>query len=266
MSKDFLKTIVENKKKKVFLAKQKTSEKFLCSKVEKALKKRKARSFYKSLKDKDETKINVIAEIKRASPSQGNIDINLDPIKLVKDYEKGGAKAISVLTDTDFFKGSCNDFKLAQKNTNLAMLRKDFIISEYQVYQSYLLKADAILLIAKILSKSELNNLFNLATKLDMDALVEINDEKDFAKAYDSGATLIGINNRNLTSFETNMNTSVSLVSLLDKGQIPIAASTISNKDDIKRNLDAGIFNFLIGESLVRSNNTVDFLRYLIAI
>jgi indole-3-glycerol phosphate synthase len=264
MGKDFLKIIVEHKKKELEFLKGKRPENLLA--LESQIK-REIRPFYETLKKPGKIKpgkINIIAEIKRASPSKGNICLNLDPGKMAKDYEKGGASAISVLTDETFFKGSVDDFSLVRKATHLPMLRKDFIISSYQVYESFILGADAILLIAKILSQELLQDLLTLTHELRMSALVEINSEKDFEKAADAGARLIGINNRNLNSFDTNISTATRLISLFNNDQIAVAASGISSKKDININCNAGIFNFLIGESLVRADNTVKFLKSLI--
>jgi indole-3-glycerol phosphate synthase len=263
MEKDFLKIIIEHKKREIEVLKKKRPETLLCLK---SREKREIRPFYENLKPNKTKpeKINIIAEIKRASPSKGDIRLNLDPGKLARDYEKGGASAISVLTDEKFFKGSLDDFTIARKETCLPMLRKDFIISSYQVYESFVLGADAILLIAKILTQEKLKILLALTHELKMSALVEINSKKDFQKAEYAGACLIGINNRNLNSFDTDITTATKLVSLFNRNQTAVAASGISGKDDIHKMCTAGIFNFLIGESLVKADNTVNFLKSLI--
>ncbi len=261
MGKDFLKIIVAHKKLEVERLKQKIPESVLRLKSES---KRNIRPFFDNLKQPGEKGINIIAEIKKASPSKGDICPDLNPEKVANDYEKGGAMALSVLTDENYFKGGFDDFIMAREHTTLPMLRKDFIISTYQVYESYLLGADAILLIARILTKQELKNLLALSRELKMNALVEINSEKDFENASFAGARLIGINNRNLSSFETNLGTATTLVESLDHDQIPVAASGISKKEDIIQNLKSGINNFLIGESLAKSDNTVSFLKSLI--
>jgi len=269
MGKDFLKIIVEHKKKELEVLKKKRPEALLRLKSQD---KREIRPFYENLKKPAEIKsgktkldkINIIAEIKRASPSKGNICLNLDPGKIARDYEKGGARAISVLTDEKFFKGSIDDFILARKATRLPLLRKDFIISAYQVYESFVSGADAILLITKILSQEKLKELLALTHELKMSALVEINSKKDFQKADDAGARLIGINNRNLNSFDTDITTAARLISLFSKDQTAVAASGISGKKDIHKMCNAGIFNFLIGESIVKADNPVTFLKSLI--
>ncbi|WP_457553097.1 indole-3-glycerol phosphate synthase TrpC [Desulfobacula sp.] len=264
MKKDFLKIMVDHKKKEVEFLKEKTPESILCIKSQN---KREIRPFYETLKKPDTikpAKINIIAEIKRASPSKGDICLNLDPEKMARVYEKGGACAISVLTDEKFFKGSIDDLTLARKATHLPMLRKDFIISTYQVYESYILGADAILLIVKILSQKQLNDLLVLTHELKMSALVEINCKEEFKRATDAGARIIGINNRNLNSFDTDMTTATRLIPLFNKDQIAVAASGISCKEDIHLMHILGIFNFLIGESLVRADNKISFLKSLV--
>ena len=259
MSKDFLSIIVDNKKKEV-----ETAEKIVSfEQIKKdALSRSEQRPFFKSLQAKDT--INVIAEIKRASPSKGDIAIDLDPSDLAKKYEEGGAACLSVLTDSKYFKGSFEDFKMARNASELPMLRKDFLVSPYQVYESAILGADAVLLIARILTSEQMKDLLNLSIDLGMDALVEIHSEKDLEIANHANAKLIGINNRNLSSFETDLGTATTLVELLSENQIPVAASGITKKEDITQNLKSGINNFLIGESLAKSDDTVNFLKSLI--
>jgi indole-3-glycerol phosphate synthase len=265
MKKDFLKIIIEEKKKEVLLSHTVLSESKLIKEVEN-YKDREIRPFFNALSQKREGKVNIIAEVKRASPSKGNIDMDLDPSILALEYENGGAAAISVLTDTKFFKGSYEDFTYARNVSSIPMLRKDFIITTYQVYESYMLGADAILLIAKVLPKEKLKELFQLSKSLGMDVLMEINNIEDLEKAMSTDAKLIGINNRNLNNFDTDTNTSIRLGQLLNKDQIAIAASGISGKKDIEKSLESGIYNFLIGESIVRSEDKVTFLKSLVNI
>jgi len=206
----------------------------------------------------------IIAEIKRASPSKGDIAPDLDPAVVARQYQEGGARCLSVLTDSKFFKGGFDDFRKARSASSLPMLRKDFLISEYQVYESAALGADAVLLIARILDPITMIRLMTLSTELGMDALVEIHNGKDLESANASGATLIGINNRNLASFETDLGTATKLSAALSDNQIPVAASGISTRADIEKNLEVGIHHFLIGESLVRSKNRELLLKELI--
>ena len=196
MEKTILKKIIEQKKIEISEQKKINSEQKIRESAEKSSDKK--RSFYNALKKTADSGISIIAEIKRASPSKGAIKINLNAANLAKAYQQGGAAAISVLTDSHFFKGSFDDFKTVKKNCLLPMLRKDFIISSYQIFQSAaLLKADAILLIAKILSKEQLKDYVSLAGQLGMSALVEVDSEKSINEAHFANAEIIGINNRN---------------------------------------------------------------------
>ena len=260
MAKDFLTQIVASKKQEVAAAQKRIPENRL---REKALAPNQRRPFFERLKQPGPSGLNIIAEIKRASPSKGPIRPDLDPALLAKQYEKGGAAALSVLTDKPFFQGSLEDLQKAGNATGLPVLRKDFLISSYQIYESAVSKADAVLLIARILSKEQVRDYLALCRELNLDALVEIHSEKDLAAATWAGAKLIGINNRNLSSFETDIQTATRLVSLLEPDQIPVAASGIRNRQDIETNQSFGIHNFLIGESLVRANNPEAFLKEL---
>jgi indole-3-glycerol phosphate synthase len=222
------------------------------------------RGFYRRLKAPGPGGVNIIAEVKRASPSKGDIRPDLDAAACAADYEQGGAAAISVLTDTPYFKGRLEDLKQARAAVGLPVLRKEFIVSEYQVYESRAAGADAILLIARILAPQELSRLLSLTHRLGMEALVEIHDDADYHAAHQAGAQLIGINNRNLATFDTDIRTAMHLADLLAPGEVPVAASGIGNRRDIVDNLEQGIYTFLIGESLVRSDDRVRFLKHLI--
>jgi indole-3-glycerol phosphate synthase len=208
--------------------------------------------------------VNVIAEVKRASPSKGDICIDLDAAACARQYEAGGAAAVSVLTDGPYFKGGMEDYVNVRRTVDLPVLRKEFIISDYQLYQSRAAGADAVLLIVRILSPSRLQDLIGLCAELGMDALVEIHSQQDYQAAHDAGARLIGINNRNLASFDTRLETAMGMAGLLAENETAVAASGISTREDIENNFKAGIFNFLIGESLVRAQDRVGFLKTLI--
>lgn len=222
------------------------------------------RGFYQRLKNPGPGGVNIIAEVKRASPSKGDIRIDLDAASCARQYEAGGAAAMSVLTDGPYFKGGMEDYVNVRQAVNLPVLRKEFIISDYQLYQSRAAGADAVLLIVRILSPSRLQDLFGLCTELGMDALVEIHCAEDYQAAHDAGARLIGINNRNLANFDTRIETALSMAGLLVENETAVAASGISTREDIENNLKAGIFNFLIGESLVRSEDRAGLLKTLI--
>ena len=260
MVKDILNKIVEDKKKEIIAAKQNIPEAFL---RKKALAPRNRRPFLKKLEQPGPFGINIIAEIKRASPSKGDIRADLDPAVYAEEYEKGGAAALSVLTDEPYFKGSQEDFKIARKATTLPVLRKDFLISSYQIFESAVMEADAVLFIVRILDQRQLKDYLSLCNELKMDALVEVHSEADIEKAGLAGARLIGINNRNLKSFETDIEIAIRMKSLLGSDQIAVAASGIRTRNDIDLIRGSEIWNFLIGESLVRSKTPRNFLESL---
>lgn len=221
------------------------------------------RGFYKRLSEPGAGGVNIIAEVKRASPSKGDICIDLLAGPCSREYEAGGAAAISVLTDEPYFKGSLADLRQVRSWASLPVLRKEFIVSKYQVYESRAAGADAVLLIARILEPSKLGDLLATARDLGMDALVEIHSENDYEAAHRAGARLIGINNRNLATFDTDIETAMNLASLLRPDEVPVAASGISSRTDVVSNLKTGIFNFLIGESVVRAKDRPAFIRQL---
>jgi indole-3-glycerol phosphate synthase len=260
MIRDILSKIVEYKKEEIIAAKQNIPESFL---REKAFAPRNRRPFLKKLEHPGPFGINIIAEIKRASPSKGDIRADLDPSVYADEYEKGGAAALSVLTDKPYFKGSPEDFKIARKTTTLPVLRKDFLISSYQIFESAVMEADAVLLIVRILDLQQLKDYLSLCNELKLDALVEVHSEADIEKAGLAGARLIGINNRNLKSFETDIETAIRMKSLLGSDQIAVAASGIRTRKDIDLIRSSEIWNFLIGESLVRAKYPRDFLMSL---
>jgi indole-3-glycerol phosphate synthase len=222
------------------------------------------RGFYNRLAQPGPGGINIIAEIKRASPSKGDICQDLPAPACAQEYEVGGAAAISVLTDGPYFKGSLADLRQVRAAVSLPVLRKEFIICDYQVYESRAAGADALLLIARTLSPQQLQDLLALTLQLGMDALVEIHSAAEYDTAHQAGARLIGINNRNLATFDTDIQTAMRLSNLLHPPEVPVAASGIGSREDIENNLDGGVFNFLIGESLVRANDRPGFMRRLI--
>ena len=260
MKTDFLKRIVEDKKEAIAEAKKRLSEKQL---QELAFLPRKRRPFLERLRYPGPSGVNIIAEIKRASPSKGILSPHLNPVTHAKAYEQGGAVALSVLTDPPHFRGSPEDLKRARKAVTLPVLRKDFLISSYQIFESSVMGADAVLLIVRILSNEQLKDYLNICGELQMDALVEINSEKDLEAAALAQADLIGINNRDLSSFETNIDTTSRLKSMLEPHQVVVAASGIHHRKDIEKIQKFGVWNFLIGESLVKAQNPVAFLKSL---
>ncbi len=257
---DFLTHIVEFKKEEIAAARRRMPESVLRTNARQY---QSNRAFGQKLATPDHTGVNIIAEIKRASPSKGIICADLDAARQANAYEKGGAAALSVLTDRQFFNGSPADLETARQATTLPVLRKDFLISSYQIFESVALGADAVLLIVRILSKRQLHDYLSLCRELELDALVEIHDKKDLAVALQVGARLIGINNRNLASFETDVQTATALAGMLGPDQVAVAASGIRERKDIKMGLKAGIHNFLVGESLVRSTDPAAMVQTL---
>lgn len=207
------------------------------------------RNFAASLEGKQNT--NLICEVKKASPSKGLILRDYDPVKISKIYEEFGAKAISVLTESDFFLGSLNDLKDVKNSIQIPVLRKDFIIDPYQIYESRYFGADCILLIVRILEREELKDFIQLAKELGLDCLVEIHNKNELKKALDCEVKNIGINNRNLDKLNVNIKTSLSLFPLIPAEKTVVSESGIKGKKEIDRLKDCGINSFLIGEALL---------------
>ncbi len=261
MPSDILKKIVATKHEETADARRKIPENRL---REEARAPRDKRPFFDRLAAPGPGGVNIIAEIKRASPSKGIIQGDLDEAVQALRYERGGAAALSVLTDRTYFKGSFEDLKVARESCHLPVLRKDFIVSEYQICESAVMGADAILLIVRILAETQLSDYLALAGEFGLDVLVETHSESEIRTASRAGARLVGINNRNLSSFETSIDTSVRLASLLSPDQTAVAESGIRGPDDIRNLKAAGFHNFLVGESLVRAEDPAGFLKSLI--
>lgn len=207
--------------------------------------------------------IHIIAEIKKGSPSKGIIAEDFNPELLAQLYHDGGATALSVLTESKFFYGHYNNIKIASEKTSLPVLCKDFMLEPYQIYHAKYIHADAILLIVKLLSKEILSNMLQTADDLSMDALVEVHDEDELHIALEVDAKIIGVNNRNLTTFETDLQTSVKLAKFIPDDKIKIAESGLFSYDDILLLQKAGYNNFLIGEALVKDKNPTELLKRL---
>lgn len=197
--------------------------------------------------------ISVIAETKKASPSKGIICKKYDPVKIAKAYELAGAAAISVLTEEKYFLGHPSHVASVKREVSIPVLRKDFIIDPYQVYESRALGADAVLLIVAALSPALLVELITLARSLGLSCLVEAHNERELSQALSSGADIIGINNRNLNNFETDLNVTFDLLELIDLNKITVVSeSGIKNKSDILQLKDSGVHAALVGEALMR--------------
>jgi indole-3-glycerol phosphate synthase len=258
---DILSRIVARKKEEIETARRRTPMDRI---REEAALRSGGRPFYDALKAPGPHGANIIAEIKRASPSKGPLRTDLDPAGLARAYAAGGATALSVLTDRDFFQGCPQDLITARQAVSLPVLRKDFLICDYQLYESCAMGADAVLLICRILSPRQLSDLLALSRALGMDALVEIHTTQDLEMVLASDARLIGINNRNLATFDTDIATATTMAKRLSAGQIPVAASGIATLEDVQANLAKGVFNFLIGESLVRAADPTTQLASLL--
>jgi len=205
----------------------------------------------------------VIAEVKRRSPSKGALDADLDPAQVAADYEAGGAACASVLTDAEFFAGSPQDLRAARAACTLPVLRKDFTVCAADVCDARLMGADAVLLIVAALSDEELISFLSLAQELLLDALVEVHDEAELERALDAGAELVGVNQRDLTTFSVDEGVAARLVELIPPEVVAVAESGIRDGDDVARLADVGYQAVLVGESLVRAPDRQSAVRAL---
>ena len=221
------------------------------------------KGFFKSIKARhDDGLVSVIAEIKRASPSQGLIRENFNPKDIAQSYQASQATCLSVLTDAPFFQGCLEDLSSVREVVDLPLLRKDFIVDEYQIYQSRFYGADCILLIASVLSDIQLKEFKEIAQELNLDVLVEVHDRPEMDRAKDLGFSLIGINNRDLKTFKVNLETTINLSEDL-KDKIIVSESGIKTKEDVNKILSSGTKTFLVGESFMRASNPGEELKKL---
>jgi indole-3-glycerol phosphate synthase len=211
------------------------------------------RGFRRALATAD--RMAVIAEIKRRSPSKGDLDASLDPGALARTYERGGASCLSVLTDDEFFGGSPADLRAARDACSLPVLRKDFTVSALDVVDARLMGADCLLLIVAALEAGELADLHHLAIDVGLDVLVEIHDEPELEVALDAGATLIGVNQRDLTTFEVDHERAVRMAAVIPDRIVKVAESGVRGGDDARALRDAGYRAILVGESLVTADD-----------
>lgn len=208
--------------------------------------------------------IRIIAEVKKASPSKGVIRSDFSPLEIAKSYEGSGAAALSVLTEEKFFHGSLSYLTLIKDKVGIPVLRKDFILDEFQVYESRAAGADAVLLIVNILDKVDLKRFIELTKTLGMAPLVEVHTEVELTAALEAGADIIGINNRDLTTFTTDIETTRRLAPLVPDGRIVISESGINNRDDIMELKRLGVSAFLVGTALMREVDEAKKLRELL--
>ena len=250
---NILQKICEDKSKELEETKKrcsfKTLEKLISSKLEK-------REFKDELISAQKNKKNfIIGEVKKQSPSAGEIISDYKPEDIAILYERSGVGALSILTESKYFLGNIDHLSLVKNKTNLPILRKDFIIDKYQILESKIYQADCILLILSILSDDQAIEFINYANELKLDCIIEVHDEDELKRAIKLDYPVIGINNRNLKSLEINLNNSINLNKNLTNDYILIAESGIKTSDDIKKFNSTGIYNFLIGESLLKSKD-----------
>ena len=246
---NILDEIVANTKSKLEIKKSRIGLKELLAKIDNES--LKESNFKKSLLNKGEA---IIAEIKKASPSAGIISEDFDPVSKAKEYESFGAAALSILTEEDYFLGSINYLVDVREVSDLPILRKDFIIDVYQIYESKLIGADCILLIAAILSDEQLQNFTNIADQLGLDYIIEVHDKDELSRVEIFSKAIIGVNNRNLKTFDVDINNSILLRNEFKQDNVFVSESGIKSRKDIDMLKENDINVFLIGESLMKGD------------
>jgi len=216
-----------------------------------------------ALRSTEENPYRIIAEVKKASPSKGIIREDFDPMNIAQAYEKGGASSLSILTEPHFFQGDKEYLGMVRRYVNLPLLRKDFIVDKYQILEALAFGSDYILLIAMALSRKELKTLHDYALHLGLDVLVEVHNKIDLVKAIFAGADIIGINHRNLESFEMDMNLTGKLIPLIPNGKIIVAESGINDHETVKELSKIGADAFLVGEHFMRQENITQAVKDL---
>jgi indole-3-glycerol phosphate synthase len=245
---NFLKEIIKYKKKKIEDSKKILPE----ERIKRSIKPLRAFPFKRAITKEG---LNLIAEIKKASPSKGLICKDFNPLKIALDYKRAKVSALSVLTEERFFLGDINYISLIKKKIDLPILRKDFILDRYQIFESLYFGADSILLIAKILSLKKIKEFLRISKDIGLDCVLEINDKADLEKALKTDADIIGINNRNLNSFEVDLKTTERLFPLIPKDRIVISESGIKTRSEIEFLRDLGVKAVLIGEALLKAED-----------
>lgn len=260
-SKDILQEIIDHKKQEISVKKTKID---LLEQKGKISHLANTKNFTQAIVNQIKTgKPAIIAEIKKSSPSKGIIRENFNPIEIAKSYEKHGATCLSILTDHKFFQGRDLDLIEVKKNTTLPVLRKDFLIDEYQIYESRYLGADCILLIAAVLNDNDLAKFTDLAQELNLSVVVEIHDALELERALKLNTPLIGINNRNLRTFKTDLQTTINLIKNIPDNKIIITESGIHTKKDVEKMRENNVHTFLIGETLMRADDPGEKLQEL---
>jgi indole-3-glycerol phosphate synthase len=250
VEKDILETIVERKHEEVSKRRAQVPVFELKAQIRR---RHNPRSFVDAIEKRIRRKQPaVIAEIKKASPSKGVIREDFDPISIARSYERSGAACLSVLTDVHFFQGSDQYLEMVKASSSLPVLRKDFIVEAYQVYEARAIGADCILLIAGILDIEKLHEFYDLAVSLGLDVLVEVHNKAELDKALTLSPAMIGVNNRNLKTFEVDLNTTLELLNHMPKDVIVITESGIGKRADVDQMLSNDVFGFLVGEAFMR--------------
>jgi indole-3-glycerol phosphate synthase len=258
VAENILSRIVRTKRQEVAAAKERLPREALEASVADAPR---VRNLFSACTARPHGLVNVIAEVKRASPSAGTIREDFDPAAIARDYERAGASAVSVLTDEQYFRGSLDDLRAVREAVKLPTLRKDFIIDPYQVYQARAAGADAVLLIAECLRPGELVDLMILATSLKLTCLVEVHGTERFMEirsmiGFPHGAYgLLGINNRDLTTFAVDISTTIRLADMVEDRRTLVSESGIRNRADVERLAAAGVNSVLVGETLMRADD-----------
>jgi indole-3-glycerol phosphate synthase len=253
-----LERIVEAKKKEVAARKETTPLSSLAAMTRELPP---TRDFRKAI---SRSSCSIIAEVKRTSPSRGRIREQFDPVQIASIYQENGAQAVSVLTDEQFFEGKGEYLSGIKGVIDIPLLRKDFIIDAYQIYETRILKGDALLLIAGILEQGQLQEYIQLAEELGLAPLVEVHTKKELDEVLAGGAAIIGINNRDLHTFSTNLKTTLELAPCVPEDKIVVAESGITARADIELLMEAGVHCFLVGEILMRAEDIGEKLRELL--
>jgi len=260
---DILQKILRRKAEEVSAAAANESMQDVSRRAESALP---VRGFIRAIENKlAASEPAVIAEIKKASPSQGVIRENFQPAEIARSYEAAGAACLSVLTDSDFFQGAPEYLMQAREATSLPVIRKDFIIDPYQVYEARAMNADCILLIVSALGDAMLNELLGLAHHLNMDVLMEVHDRDEMQRALQTGARLIGVNNRNLRTFEVSLNNTLDMLDMIPADRILVTESGIHKPQDVKLMREHNVNTFLVGETFMRAEVPGEKLAALFA-
>lgn len=253
---NFLKEIVKYKRESIEASKRKFPEEKIVSSISPL----KGSPFKRAI---SKPGLNLIAEIKKASPSKGVICKDFSPVRIALDYKKAKADCLSVLTEDKYFLGNINFIREIKKRVNLPILRKDFIIDRYQIFETLYFGADSILLIAKILSLKKIKEFLKISNKIGLDCILEVNDREDLKIALRTDAEIIGINNRNLNNFKVDLNTTKRLFPLVPKDKITISESGVRTKSEIKFLKDLGVNAVLIGETLLKSKDIFEKIKNL---